>query len=304
MLVFLNGAFIPHESARISVFDRGFIFGDGVYEVLPVIDGAMLRVEQHLDRLERSLAGTGIQNPYPRARWRAILQELVACNGGGDLTVYLQVTRGTAALETIRDLVPAAPLAPTVLVAAAPRRRLLPEPISVVTLPDNRWQRCDLKVTSLLPNILLRREALARGARDAILIRDGLVSEATAANVFAVIDGEIRTPAKSHLLLHGVTRDLLIELLNANDLPVRECDVTHADLRWASEIWLTGSVRETSPVVSLDGAPVGNGEPGPIWRRVHAVYGRYRDSLPGSGTDAGTLPEQVQRVAAEAGDER
>lgn len=279
MQVYLNGTFVDANEARVSVFDRGFIFGDAIYEVIAAFDGRLFRGPQHLARLDRSLHGVGIPNPFAADGWTALIERLMQANGGGDQTVYVQVTRGTASLETIRDLVPQQQLAPTVFVATMPRKsRSVPAPIQAVTLRDDRWLHCDLKTTSLLPNVLLRQQALARGVADAILIRNGYVSEGTASNIFAVIHGQLVTPPVSDLILHGTTRALIIELLEANGIAVTAAPITEAALREASEIWSTGTVREILPVTRLDDVPVGSGEPGPVWTRAAEIYRHYRDS--------------------------
>ncbi len=272
-LAHLNGALVPLAEARVSVLDRGFLFGDGVYEMVPAYGGRPFRLEAHLDRLGRSLAAVGIPNPHDPGRWRAIVEEVVAANGGGDLAVYLQVTRGAA---PARDHAPPTDLRPTVLVMASPLRpraaEVMEAGVSAVRLEDIRWARCDIKAVTLLANVLARREAARRGAAEAILVRDGEVTEGAASNVFAVLGGVLVTPPKGPRLLPGITRDVVLELAAAEGIPAREAPVAADDLDRAEEIWLTSSTRELVPVTRLDGVPVGDGRPGPLWRRLDAAY--------------------------------
>lgn len=273
-IVYLNGNYLPEHEAMVPVLDRGFIFGDGVYEVIPVFNGKPFRLAEHLRRFARSLAGVGIASPLTDAGWRAMLEELLARNAPAPASIYVQVTRGVAP----RDLAPPGSLTPTVLAQVMPARYGVPEAIDVVVLEDIRWQRCDLKVISLLPNVLLKREALARGAADAILVRAGIVTEGVSSNVFAVVGGRLKTPAQTSHLLPGVTRDLIVELL-AKDMPVvHDEPLTVAELRGASEIFLSSSVRELAPVARLDGITVGSGAAGPVWRLAWDRYQAFRDA--------------------------
>lgn len=290
-IVYLNGEFLPADQAKVSVLDRGFIFGDGVYEVIPAYGGHLFRLDQHLDRLENSLAGVRMDNPYSRAGWTRILEETVARNrdiGGdassddpatGDFSVYLQVTRGVAR----RDHGFPPDTAPTVFVMCNPLTRLPAEMhergVSVITLEDIRWQHCHIKAITLLPNILLRQTALDEGAAEAILLRDGLVTEGTTSNVFVVREGRITTPPTGPRLLPGVTRDLVVELTRDHGLDCREADITLADLQRADEIWLTSSTKEVLAVTRLDGETVGDGRPGPVWQRVYRLYQDYKQML-------------------------
>ncbi|MCC6201723.1 MAG: aminotransferase class IV [Gammaproteobacteria bacterium] len=272
-IVYLNGAFLPEREAMVPVLDRGFIFGDGVYEVIPVFHGRLFRLAEHLRRFARSVAGVGIGMPLSDDGWRAMLEELLARNGAGSASVYLQVTRGVAP----RDLIPPQPPAPTVFAMVMPARSGVPAPIDAVVLDDIRWQRCDLKVISLLPNVLLKQEALARGAADAILVRNGIVTEGVSSNVFAVVGDRLKTPAQTAYLLPGVTRDLVIELLAPELTVVHDEPLTVAELHGASEIFLSSSVRELAPVTRLDGVAVGAGVPGPVWRLAWQRYCAFRD---------------------------
>ncbi len=278
--VYLNGVFLPIDQACVPVLDRGFLFGDGIYEVIPVYGGNLFRLEQHLQRLDHSLAGVRIVNPLSRTLWRDTLDELVERNGGGDQSIYFQVTRGVAPK---RDHAFPANVLPTVFMMSTP---LAPLPadlaqngIAAVTLADIRWQKCDIKAITLLPNVLLRQEALDKGAAEAILLRDGLAVEGAASNLFIVKEGVISTPPKGPQLLPGITRDLILELAAAQQVPHREAVITEAELRAADEIWLTSSTREILPVTRLDGQAVGGGKPGPVWACLIGLYQDYKRAL-------------------------
>lgn len=277
--VFLNGRFLPAHEATISVLDRGFLFGDGVYEVIPVYGGRPFRLEPHLDRLDHSLAGIRLANPLPHHRWREVLAELVSLNEGEDQSIYLQVTRGAA----LRDHGFPSDAEPTVFAMSSPLKpvpdQIRREGISAITVEDIRWRHCDIKAIALLPNVLLRQRALDEGAAEAILVREGEITEGAASNVFVVRDGEVRTPPKGNLLLPGITRDLVVELCVDNGLDCREAPLLEEDLRGADEIWITSSTKEVVPVTRLDGVPVGEGSPGPVWQQVIGLYHRYKEAF-------------------------
>jgi len=278
-LVYLNGDFLPREEARISVLDRGFLLGDGIYEVIPVYYGRPFRLQQHLHRLEQNLAAVRLANPLERDQWQALFQRLIEHHGGGDLSLYLQVTRGVAQ----RDHAFPAETEPTVFAMCNP----LPPPqgldqqngVEAITLDDIRWRYCHIKTISLLPNVLLRQQAVDQGAAEAILIRDGKVTEGAASNVFVVRDGLLLTPPKSPNLLPGITRDLILELAAGHGVPAREKDIPADWLGQVDEIWLSSSTREIVPVVALNGAPVGNGKPGPLWKHLSKIYRLYKEQL-------------------------
>ncbi|MCW9013708.1 MAG: D-amino acid aminotransferase [Gammaproteobacteria bacterium] len=278
--VYLNGQFMPIEQAKVSVLDRGFLFGDGVYEVIPAYGNHLLRLNEHLRRLQNSLDAVRINNPLSQQQWTEILQTLLAKNEGQDQSVYLQVSRGAA---PVRDHAFAADLVATVFVMANPMkavsREKLEPGVSAITLDDIRWKACNIKATALLANVLLRQQAAIEGAAEAILIRDGRATEGAASNVFIVQDGVIVTPPTSPMLLPGITRDLILELAHQNDMPCAERDISEADLRAASEIWLTSSTKEILPVISLDEQPVGNGRYGPIWGSMIDIYQAYKAKL-------------------------
>jgi len=276
--VYLNGKFLPEDQAYVSALDRGFIFGDGVYEVIPAFGGALFRFPQHLQRLDDSLSAIRLTNPLSAQAWHDTLAELVTRNGGGDRSVYVQITRGVAPRN--HAFPPGVP--PTVFAMCSRLAELpadiLAHGVAAVALEDIRWKYCHIKAISLLPNTMLRQQAIEAGADEAILIRDGNVTEGAASNVFAVKDGILRTPPKGALLLPGITRDLVLELAAANDIAAREQAIPEAALRGADEIWLTSSTREILPVTRLDGAPVGNGKPGPLWQRMYRLYQDFKRS--------------------------
>lgn len=272
-LCYLDGAFLPLADARVSVLDRGFLFGDGVYEVIPVFDRRAFRLAHHLARLERSLAAAGVANPLSRTAWAGILEHLIGAHDGRDFSAYAQVTRGVAP----RCHEPPVGIRPTVFVMLNPLQTFAPTvTVTAVTHPDIRWQCCEIKTTSLIANVLLRQAAIAAQATEAILIRDGFVTEGAASNVFAVIAGRLRTPAHSEHILPGVTRDLLVELLADTRDAVDESAIALDDLRRAEEIFLTSSGRQLAAVSRLDGEPVGAACPGPVFMRVYARYAEFK----------------------------
>jgi D-alanine transaminase len=261
------------EEARVSVLDRGFLFGDGVYEVIPVYGGRLFRLQAHLDRLDRSLAGIHLANPMSLHAWEALLAELVRRNRAGDLSVYLQVTRGVAK----RDHAFPTGAPPTVVAMASPLPQSpLTAGVAAIVARDIRWDLCDIKAITLLPNALLRQRAVEAGAMEAILVRHGFVTEGAASNVFVVEGERVATPPRSAQLLPGITRDLVLELMAAGGIACEERMVTVDELHAASEVWLTSSTREVVPVVRLEGAPVGGGVPGPLWRVVYDLYQDYK----------------------------
>ena len=256
-ICYLNGEFLPLGEARVSVLDRGFIFGDAIYEVIIASGGRIFALEEHLARLARSLAAVLINNPFSESEWSDLLHRLVADNGGGEQSIYMQITRGVAERE---HGFPSG-VAPTVFAMCRPLSvKAGVERVDTVVLADNRWLRCDIKTTALLPNILLRNQAIAAGAYEAILIRDELVTEGSASNVFVVHGGRVTTPPLSALMLPGVSRALLIDVLQGGDVAVDEAPVTVAMLRNADEVWLSSTTRDVVAVAHVDGAVVGTGD--------------------------------------------
>ncbi|MFO1363054.1 MAG: D-amino acid aminotransferase [Burkholderiales bacterium] len=276
-IVYLNGEYLPLAEARIPVLDRGFIFGDGVYEVIPAYGRRLFRLREHLARLEHSLRAVRIASPFDAAGWTALLESVVARNAWDDQSVYLQVTRGVAPRT---QEFPKGDVRPTVFVMASALKMPTPEQrangVAVVTRDDYRWRRCDIKSVSLLANCLLRQEAEDAGAAETVLVRDGNVKEASTCNVFLVKDGVILNPPKDNLILHGITFDLALELARAAGIPVATREVRREELYAADEVWLSSSAREVLPVTTVDGRRVGSGRPGPLYARMHALFQDYK----------------------------
>ncbi len=282
-MVFLNGKFLPIEEAKVPVLDRGFIFGDGVYELVPVYSRVAFRLDEHLARLERSLAETRIRNPYSRVQWRDIIYRLVDAQPFEDQGVYFQVTRGVAK----RDHAFPKGVEPTVFMMSnplvTPPRELVEKGAAAVSAHDNRWLRCDIKSISLIGNCLLRQLSAEEGEAETILFRDGRLTEASASNVFVVKRGVIVSPPKSNLILPGITYDIVTELARANGLPLEFRDVTQAEVRAAEEVWVTSSSKEVLPIVTLDGRPVGEGRPGPVFARMYLLYQEFKQKVMRAG---------------------
>jgi D-alanine transaminase len=270
--VYLNGDYLIAEKAKVSVFDRGFLLGDGVYEVIPAYNGVCFELTAHLQRLQNSLDGIRMKNPHTVTEWKTIIAELVKQNGGGDQSVYLQVTRGVAP----RDHVFPQGVEPTAFVMSNPLQAVpeayLSQGISVITLPDIRWQKCDVKAVTLLPNSLLKQQALEAGAQEALLVREGYVTEGAASNAYVIKNGTIYTAPKSEKILPGITRDVVINLAKDNALPLVERMVSESELKDADELWVSSSTKEVLPITTLNGESVGDGVPGPVWTKMHALY--------------------------------
>lgn len=281
-LCHLNGEILPLREARISPLDRSFLYGDGVYEVMPVYGGRPFRFGPHFGRLARSCQEIRLTNPHSLEGWRALCSELIARNGGGDQYVYLQISRGA---EYGRSHAPLPRIAPTVFAFCAPlpapARETLEQGVACITTADPRWARCDIKSVALLANVLLRQQALEAGAAEAILLREGLLTEGSGSSVHVIIDGELRAPPRSPHILPGTTRDVVEELAAACGIPVRIAPVPEADLRRAEEIWLAAATREVVPVTRLDAAPVGSGRPGAGWQRVYSAFQELKRRLTG-----------------------
>jgi len=274
--VYLNGDFIAAEQAKVSVFDRGFLLGDGVYEVIPVYAGRCFRLDGHLKRLQNSLDAVRMANPLSEQQWQLMIEQLIARNGAGDQSVYLQVTRGVAP----RDHVFPENVSPTAFAMSNPLHAV-PETyktkgIAAIMVPDIRWQNCNIKAITLLPNSLLKQQAQDAGAQEALLIRDGYLTEGSASNAYAVIDGVIYTAPKDEKVLPGITRDLVIDLARKGKLKLVEEAVTEQQLRSADEIWVSSSTKEVLPVTILDNKAVGTGSPGAVWQQIDALYQAYK----------------------------
>lgn len=277
--VYLNGEFVRAESAMISPFDRGFIFGDGVYEVIPVFGARLFRLPHHLQRLRHSLAAIDLAAPLSSEQWRHVLQRLVDEAGGGDQSLYLQVTRGVAP----RNHAFPKNTEPTVFAytqkKAFAAKSAQQSGAAVITAVDIRWLRCDIKSTSLLAAVMLREQAERAGAIETILIRDGLVTEGAASNIFLVRDGVLITPPKGQFILPGITRDLVLELAREHDIPLQERDVKQDELLQAQEVWITSSTNEIKAVASIDGAAVSKGAPAPRFQQMYDLYERYKQAV-------------------------
>jgi D-alanine transaminase len=270
--VYLNGQFLPLEEAKVSVLDRGFIYGDGVYELVPVYGRRPYRLRQHLARLQRSLDGIRLANPHTDTEWEAIIAGLIGRMTFADQGVYLQVTRGAAK----RDHAFPAGVAPTVFMMsnplALPSREQIERGVAVVTAADERWLHCDLKTISLLGNVLARQLAVDAGATETVLFRNGHLTEASASNVLLVRDGVIVAPPKDNQILPGITYDVAFELAREGGLPIEVRPVPKDEALAADEMWLSSSTKEVLAVTSLDGRSFGGGKPGPVFRKVHALF--------------------------------
>ncbi len=277
--VYLNGRFVPMDEARIPVLDRGFIFGDGVYEVIPAYSGYPFRMAQHLARLQKSLDAIKLVNPMTAAQWGRLVKRMIALNEGRDQAVYLQVTRGVAR----RDHAFPAVATPTVFMMSnpmsVPPKELVARGCACVSATDNRWLRCDIKSTSLLGNVLMRQRAAEAGCLETILFRDGFLSEASASNVLVVHARTVSAPPNNHLVLPGTTNDVVIELLRKARIALELREVHEDEVRAADEIWLTSATKEVLAVTRLDGRPVGTGKPGPVFKRVYRLYQEYKRTV-------------------------
>jgi D-alanine transaminase len=267
---YLNGEYLPIEQAAISPLDRGFLFGDAIYEVIPVREGQPSLLDAHLHRLERNLAALSIPDPYPKAKWQTLIEELARRNGGGNLAIYIQVSRGA---DSGRDHIFPEQLSPTVFAMANTLANMnYSDGVKAITLLDERWGRCDIKATALLANVLARQKAHEAGAIDAILIFDGAVTEGAVSSVIIVENGElIRRPPGSEVL-PGTTTDHVFDIGKTLGFVCRDEVVSESRLFAADEIWLTGATKGLAPVVELDDQPVGEGVPGPVWKKITAHF--------------------------------
>jgi D-alanine transaminase len=275
-MVYLNGRFIPLEEARVPVLDRGFIFGDGVYEVIPVYSRHPFRLDEHLRRLEASLEAIRLRNPHTRGEWRDLVRQLVAQNAPEDQSLYLHVTRGVAKRDHAfpKDVPPTVFMMSNPLVT--PPADQVRDGVSAITAADNRWLRCDIKAIALLPNVLLRQLAVDAGCAETVLLREGFMTEGAASNVFVVKDGSLLAPPKNHLMLPGITYDVVLELAANAGIAAQVRPVAEAELRAADEAWLSSSTKEVLAITRLDGRPVGAGRPGPLFLRMYALYQDYK----------------------------
>lgn len=269
---FLNGAYLSLEDCRISPLDRGFLFGDGIYELLPVYQGEPFYLAQHLSRLERSLQETRINNPHSRSEWNTIVATLIQQSDSENLAIYIQITRGVAP----RDHVFPKDTNATVFAMANPLTEVpqeqLQNGVALITANDIRWQRCDIKAIGLQANVLAKQDALQASATEAVMIRDGIALEGAASNLFIVRDGKVFTHPKDNLILPGVTRDFILELLDDLSVAYVEQPIPKEWLYSSEEIWITSSAREILAATKIDGQTVGDGTPGEVWKRVYALY--------------------------------
>jgi D-alanine transaminase len=277
--VYLNGEFMPLAEARVPVLDRGFVFGDGVYELLPVYSNKPFRLDEHLRRLQASLDGIRLANPHGIAAWRDLILQLIALQDFADQSLYIQVTRGVAP----RDHAFPKGVPPTVFMFAQPLVSATAAQkaagVCAITAPDIRWGRCDIKAISLLANVLARQQAVDAGCTETVMLRDGFLSEGAASNIFAVKNGILLAPPPSPLILTGITYDVVLELAAAHGIPYQLRAISEAELRSADELWTTSSPREIMPIVTLDGAPVGPGAPGPLARQMDALYQTFKQQV-------------------------
>ncbi len=279
-IVYLNGQYLPIDEAKISVLDRGFTFGDGIYEVIPVYNGHIFRLKEHIERLNNSLDEVFIDKPHEMDQWEKILRELIEKNSekypSEDQSLYIQVTRGISERDLAIDIA-------TEQTVFAMIRPLLKKDrsagISAVIEEDIRWKYCHIKAITLLPSVMLRHKAKQSGATEALLIREGYVTEGAASNVFIVKNGIVKTPIKDGSLLPGITRDLVVELLSESGIPCEEVVIKETELKQADEIWITSSTWEIVPVIELDGKPVGTGRPGEVWQQAFRIYQEYKTRM-------------------------
>ena len=274
LIVYLNGEFLPLHQAKVSVLDRGFLFGDGVYEVIPVYGGKPFRLAEHLERLDNSLAGIRMGQPLTVEAWGDVFARLI--QGMEDQQIYLQITRGVGPK---RDHAFPKGVAPTVFAMCTPIAPIPASGVKAITVPDIRWQWCHIKAVTLLANVLQRQQAVEGGCAEAILIRDGFALEGAASNLFAVLDGVLLTPPKGNDILPGITRDLVVEIAQDNHIPLEQRKILEDELHHAEEVWLTSSTREVLPVIELDGKTVGQGQPGTLWVKMNALYQERKELL-------------------------
>ena len=279
-LCYLNGEFTPLDQAKVSVLDRGFIFGDGIYEVVPVYGRKLFRFHEHMARLARSLGKVRIANPHAEAAWLDLFRQVVATQASDDQLVYLQITRGVA----LRDHVMPADITPTVFMMSSPMKAPSAEMrhhgVACVTARDFRWERGDIKSTSLLGNVLARQISADHGAAETVLLRDGFLTEASASNVWIVHEGAVLGPPKSDHVLEGIRYDLIRALCEEIGIAYNLRPVSESDLHAADEVMLSSATKEVLPVTLLDGEPVGHGalrgKPGPVYARLHEAYQRAK----------------------------
>lgn len=280
-IVYLDGEFMPMDEARVSPMDRGFLFGDGVYEVIPVYQRQVFEWPAHLARLKYSLNATSITNPLSDQSWLDMVEQLIKRHDWNDQFIYLQVSRG---VQIPRDHLPAAGLTPTVYAYTNPLKpvsdHIIQNGIKVISLEDIRWLRCDIKALTLLPNVMAKLQAQAAGVDDVILVRaDGTVSEGSASNLFMVKDQTLITPPNSNKILPGITRLVIEKLAQRHHIDLIERDIQQDELNSADELWLTSSTKEALPITQLNGKAVGTGQPGSVWQTLRQHYQAYKNEI-------------------------
>jgi len=279
--VYLNGQFLPLAEAGISPLDRGFLYGDGVYEVIPVYSRRAFRIEEHLQRLHATLAGIKLANPLDLAGWKSVVEQLIDDAPWNDQSIYLQVTRGA---DNKRDhAFPSASVPPTAFAFASPlvtpSAETRAQGVAAITVADQRWARCDLKVISLLANVLARQQAVEAGCAEALLVRDGYLKEGAASNIFLVKNGVLLAPPKTQLMLPGITYDVILELAESHGQAMEVREIREIELRTADEVWMTSSTKEILAITLLDGTAVGTGQPGPIGEKMWQWYQDFKNTV-------------------------
>lgn len=273
MHVYLNGQILPLEDAHISPLDRGFLFGDGVYEFIPVYDNEVFLLKEHLDRLDRSLKKIDMKNPLTHSQYADIIKELGKKAENPNHGIYLQITRGAG--DTRRHQY-SSELKPTIFAMSMNLRLLSAEEkangLSAITVVDERWQNCDIKSLNLLPNILAVQQGVLQNAFETIFIKDGYLTEGTSSNIFVIKNNVILTPPLSSHILWGITRGLVLQMAHKHQLPLEERAISEDELAHADEIWVTSSSREVVPITRLNGKAIGNGQVGQLWKKVDQYF--------------------------------
>lgn len=291
MTIYLNGDWLPIEEASVSVLDRGFIFGDGVYEVIPVYSRRAFRLDEHLQRLQHSLDCIQLLNPHSKAEWNSLISTLIEKNDGEDQYLYLHITRGVARRD---HPFPNPPVPPTVFLMSTPlpppAAALIANGTSAVTAQDNRWLHCDIKAISLLPNVLLRQIAVDAGCAETLLLRSesvnppfdiaqAFLTEGAASNIFVVKNGTLLAPPKSHLMLPGITYDVILEIASLHHIPHQVRRIAASEVFDADELLLSSSTREIQAITTLDGKAVGSGLPGPVFQQINQYYQEFKRNV-------------------------
>ena len=287
--VYVNGEFLPLSKASVSVLDRGFLCGDGIYEVVPIYFGQPFRMAEHLDRLDRSLAKIEIAQPMSRSQWEGLVKDLIdrTDSAGACAMVYIQVTRGVAKRD---HAFPNPPVKPTVFAMVAPMvppsEQVRREGLKVISLADERWLHCDIKSVSLLGNVLAKQAAVKAGVDEVIQFRDGMLTEGASCNIWVVKDGKVFAPPKNHLVLEGIRYGLMQELCEEMGVPFWLAPVSKEAVYAADELMLTSATKEVLPVVELDGQPVGSGKPGHVFESLRRAYDARIQALSQSISEA------------------